>query len=429
MKIKSVLSGVAAILLVSAFYIFTLGIVDEVDDTQISDEYLYSTVTSEITSEENVTEQTINEYTEESQSTDISSAGTNKQLPAQTAVPQAGDDSEPEPVVPTYNTDEEPVDEDLVYTYDDQELYDDDDSDGLGTVKADSQSVYARDTNDYQVFAKQNYTVTTAPAKTKGRKSTTTQATTQATTQSTTARETTVTYPTTTTATTAATTANVGSETLSVRVNGTTQSMDAYTLVCMIVQNEMSSSFTDEALKAQAVAAYSYVKYNNSTGISPSVLVNTNVSDRVKSMVSSVWGFACYYNGSIAQTVYCASTAGYSSSSVNVWGGNVPYLVSVACPFDSIHVVDGVACVNPLTCKACGKCVEACPKHLIELIPYDTKHVVKCSSKDKGKDVMKACSVGCIGCHLCEKNCPSSSCFLVKSHRWLSSVSHQTPSI
>ena len=51
-----------------------------------------------------------------------------------------------------------------------------------------------------------------------------------------------------------------------------------------------------------------------------------------------------------------------------------------ACPFDSIHVVDGVACVNPLTCKACGKCVEACPKHLIELIPYDTKHVVKCSS-------------------------------------------------
>ena len=84
-----------------------------------------------------------------------------------------------------------------------------------------------------------------------------------------------------------------------------------------------------------------------------------------------------------------------------------------ACPFDSIHVVDGVACVNPLTCKACGKCVEACPKHLIELIPYDTKHVVKCSSKDKGKDVMKACSVGCIGCHLCEKNCPSDAVHVV----------------
>ena len=63
--------------------------------------------------------------------------------------------------------------------------------------------------------------------------------------------------------------------------------------------------------------------------------------------------------------------------------------------------------------QACGKCVEACPKHLIELIPYDTKHVVKCSSKDKGKDVMKACSVGCIGCHLCEKNCPSDAVHVV----------------
>ena len=73
----------------------------------------------------------------------------------------------------------------------------------------------------------------------------------------------------------------------------------------------------------------------------------------------------------------------------------------------------GIAVVDPLTCKACGKCVEACPKHLIELVPYDAAHIVKCSSKDKGKDVMKACSVGCIGCHLCEKNCPSDAVHVV----------------
>ena len=72
-----------------------------------------------------------------------------------------------------------------------------------------------------------------------------------------------------------------------------------------------------------------------------------------------------------------------------------------------------IAHVDKEKCVACGKCVEACPKHLIELIPYDTKHVVKCSSKDKGKDVMKACSVGCIGCHLCEKNCPSDAVHVV----------------
>ena len=84
-----------------------------------------------------------------------------------------------------------------------------------------------------------------------------------------------------------------------------------------------------------------------------------------------------------------------------------------ACPFDAIHVVDGVAVVDKDTCKACGKCVAACPKHLIELLPVSAKHIVQCSSKDKGKDVMKACSVGCIACHLCEKNCPSDAVHVV----------------
>ena len=78
-----------------------------------------------------------------------------------------------------------------------------------------------------------------------------------------------------------------------------------------------------------------------------------------------------------------------------------------ACPFDAIHVEDGLAIVDKDKCKACGKCIAACPKNLIELVPYDAKHVVQCSSKDKGKAVMDACSVGCIGCQLCVKNCPS----------------------
>ena len=84
-----------------------------------------------------------------------------------------------------------------------------------------------------------------------------------------------------------------------------------------------------------------------------------------------------------------------------------------ACPFDAIHVVDGVAVVDKDACKACGKCVAACPKHLIELLPVSAKNIVQCSSKDKGKDVMKACSVGCIACHLCEKNCPSDAVHVV----------------
>ncbi len=76
-----------------------------------------------------------------------------------------------------------------------------------------------------------------------------------------------------------------------------------------------------------------------------------------------------------------------------------------ACAFDAIHIIDGTAKVDKDACKACGKCVATCPKSLIELIPYDAKYVVRCSSKNTGKAVIDACGAGCIGCHLCEKNC------------------------
>ncbi len=78
-----------------------------------------------------------------------------------------------------------------------------------------------------------------------------------------------------------------------------------------------------------------------------------------------------------------------------------------ACPFDAIHVVNGVAVVDKEKCKACGKCIAVCPKNLISLIPYSAKTEVACKSTDKGPVTMKACSVGCIGCGICVKNCPS----------------------
>ncbi|MBQ7972843.1 MAG: RnfABCDGE type electron transport complex subunit B [Lachnospiraceae bacterium] len=75
------------------------------------------------------------------------------------------------------------------------------------------------------------------------------------------------------------------------------------------------------------------------------------------------------------------------------------------CPFDAIHVVNGVAVVDKEKCKACGKCIAVCPRNLIELIPYDAKYAVACSSKAKGAATTKACSAGCIGCGICKKNC------------------------
>lgn len=76
-----------------------------------------------------------------------------------------------------------------------------------------------------------------------------------------------------------------------------------------------------------------------------------------------------------------------------------------ACPFDAIHIQDGIASVDALACKGCGKCVEICPNHLIELRPATDICAVACSSHDKGKDVKAVCQTGCIGCGICVKQC------------------------
>ncbi len=78
-----------------------------------------------------------------------------------------------------------------------------------------------------------------------------------------------------------------------------------------------------------------------------------------------------------------------------------------ACKFDAIKIVNGVAAVDYNLCHACGQCVSTCPKGIIKLVPFDAKHWVGCMSADKGPVTRSYCDVGCIGCHLCEKNCPA----------------------
>jgi electron transport complex protein RnfB len=76
-----------------------------------------------------------------------------------------------------------------------------------------------------------------------------------------------------------------------------------------------------------------------------------------------------------------------------------------ACKFDAIKIIDGVAVVDKEKCTACGKCIEECPKALIEFVPYKNNVIVGCHNKDFGKAVKGVCKIGCIGCKMCEKNC------------------------
>lgn len=76
------------------------------------------------------------------------------------------------------------------------------------------------------------------------------------------------------------------------------------------------------------------------------------------------------------------------------------------CPFDAIEITNNrIPKVDPEKCTGCGKCVSACPRKIIELMPYNVDNLVvpACRSTDGGAVVRKICSVGCIGCKICEK--------------------------
>ncbi len=81
-----------------------------------------------------------------------------------------------------------------------------------------------------------------------------------------------------------------------------------------------------------------------------------------------------------------------------------------ACPFGAITMSrENLPVIDETKCTACGKCVAVCPKKLYSLIPVSKTYVIRCVSRDIGKKVMDACSVGCIACHKCEKSCPVSA--------------------
>lgn len=132
---------------------------------------------------------------------------------------------------------------------------------------------------------------------------------------------------------------NAANEMLSVYAGGTVVTDDAVTIVARAVMAEISDGFNEEAIKAQAVATYTYIRYYNDNG-SNAYAVLATPTDKVTNCVKEVIGKGIYYNGSMIQAVYCASTAGYTASAINVWGVNYPYLVSQRTDFDELYDIN-----------------------------------------------------------------------------------------
>lgn len=82
----------------------------------------------------------------------------------------------------------------------------------------------------------------------------------------------------------------------------------------------------------------------------------------------------------------------------------------VACKFDAMYLdtETGLPVIVEENCVACGACVTACPRSIIELRNVGKKSrriFVCCVNTEKGGPARKNCEVACIGCSKCQKEC------------------------
>lgn len=110
---------------------------------------------------------------------------------------------------------------------------------------------------------------------------------------------------------------------------------NGFDIVCQIVNGEVGPAWSDEAIKAQAVAAYTVLRYSKANGTTLTLAAKPGYDSRIEKLVKSVEGLVCTYNGEVINAVFTASTAGCTADSANVWGGSLPYLTSVDSRYDA----------------------------------------------------------------------------------------------
>ncbi|MDR1415511.1 MAG: RnfABCDGE type electron transport complex subunit B [Odoribacteraceae bacterium] len=80
-----------------------------------------------------------------------------------------------------------------------------------------------------------------------------------------------------------------------------------------------------------------------------------------------------------------------------------------SCLFNALDMsAGGLPVISEEACLACGACVQACPRKIIELRdkgPKSRRVFVGCMNRDRGASPRKACGAACLGCGKCVKEC------------------------
>ena len=145
--------------------------------------------------------------------------------------------------------------------------------------------------------------------------------------------------------------------------------LSMFDYVCGVVAAEMPASYHEEALKAQAVASYSYTLYHINTlkdnpdteSVHHGAAVCTDPSHckayiskaeakekwgetafekywtKIESAVKAVYKKAACFDGEPINATFFAISAGKTENAADVWGSDVPYLKSVDSAFDKSY--------------------------------------------------------------------------------------------
>lgn len=136
------------------------------------------------------------------------------------------------------------------------------------------------------------------------------------------------------------------------RSNGTVETLKLETYLIGVVAAEMPASFNIEALKAQAIVARTYALRKIENGQVLTDTISTQVYkdngqlkalwgnsydtyyNKIKKAVDATKGMVITCNNQYIDAVFHSTSNGYTVDAKDVWGNDIPYLKSVASPFD-----------------------------------------------------------------------------------------------
>lgn len=179
-----------------------------------------------------------------------------------------------------------------------------------------------------------------------------------------------------------------------------------------VVSAEISPLYNDEAIKAQIIAAHTYALYQINAGVTLTDDYRKHqgyisadeakekwgdnyeiYSKKITSLTDEVINKVITYDGEIILPAYFAMCSGKTESCEDVWGGEKPYLVSVASPGDKLaaDLISEVQVSEEEFEKFSGLKFEQTPVISLDCTPSGGVRTMTVLSKDfSGNDIQSA---------------------------------------